>query len=54
MFREETRMGITIYSDVAQRSSAVVLHVRIRRVEQTDQDWYGARVDKLLTVLVLM
>ena len=52
MFREETRMGITIYSDVAQRSSAVVLHVRIRRVEQTDKDRNSTGVDELLPVLV--
>jgi len=43
---------LTIYSNVTQGSSAVILHIGVRRVEKSDQNGDGTRIYKLLSVLV--
>jgi hypothetical protein len=42
----------TIDSDITQGSRAIVLHVRVSRIEQADKDGDGARIDQLLSVFV--
>lgn len=43
---------LTVHSNVAKRSCAVVLNIRIRRVEEGDKNGDSAGIDELLTVLV--
>ena len=43
---------LTIHSDVAERSRAVILHVCVWRVEQADKDGDGSGINELLPVLV--
>lgn len=45
-------MTPTIDSNVAQRSGTVILHIRVRRVEQTDEHRDGTGIDQLLSVLI--
>lgn len=47
---EETTL--TIYSDIAQGGSAVVLDIGVGRIEQRDKYGYRACIDELLPVLV--
>ncbi len=42
----------TVNSDVAERRGAVVLDIGVGAVEERNKNRNGARVDKLLTVLV--
>jgi hypothetical protein len=42
----------TIDSNVAQGGCTVILHVCVGRVEQTNEDWDGASIDKLLPVFI--
>ena len=48
------RIWRTINRDIAQCCGAVILDIRIRRVQQTDQNRNSAGVDELLTILIYM
>lgn len=53
-FAEHRQINVhaTIYGNITERSGTVVLHVRVRGVEQADEDRDSARIDELLPVLI--
>jgi hypothetical protein len=52
MFPSPNGKRLTVNGDVAQRGSAVVLDIRVWRVEQADQDRNRSGVHELVTVFI--
>ena len=58
---DQFRLGLSkflavraIDGDIAECRSAVILHVRVHGVQQTDQYRDSTRIDKLLSILIYM
>lgn len=45
-------MELTVNSNVAESSGAIVLHIRVGRVQEANKNRNGSRVDELLSVLI--
>lgn len=50
--QELARKELAIDSNIAQGSGAIILHIRVRRVQETDEHWDGPSVHELLSVLI--
>ncbi len=50
--RNRVEMTVTVNGDIAKRSGAVVLHVRVRGVKQADKNGNCTGIDKLLPVFI--